>query len=114
MRNVLVRLAALSLVALLLLAPTAGAQGKTATVTIKGFAFKPPHLTVTPGTTVTWVNMDRAPHTATATRPARAFASGKLKQGQSYSFKFKRPGTYKYYCKIHPDMKGTVTVRRGG
>ena len=112
MRNIILRLAALSMVALLLLAPTAGAQSKTATVTIKGFAFKPSHLTVTPGTTVTWVNKDRAPHTATATRPARVFASGKLMPGQRFSHTFKRPGTYYYHCAIHPSMKGTVTVRR--
>jgi plastocyanin len=127
MRKLLPPLAALSLVALLLLAPTAGAEGKKVTsastagthgkkvtVDIKNFAFKPPHVTVAPGTTVKWVNKDKAPHTATSTQPRGAFDSGKLKQGQSYSVKFKHPGTYKYYCKIHPDMRGTVTVRRGG
>jgi plastocyanin len=127
MRKLLPPLAALSLVALLLLAPTAGAEGKKVTsastagthgkkvtVDIKNFAFKPPHVTVAPGTTVKWVNRDKAPHTATSTQPRGAFDSGKLKQGQSYAFKFKHPGTYKYYGKIHPDMKGTVTVRRGG
>jgi plastocyanin len=53
MRNTLLRLAALSLVALVLFAPTAGAQGKTTTVSIKNFAFNPPNTTVSAGTTVT-------------------------------------------------------------
>ena len=110
MRKILPSLAALSLVALLLLAPTAGAQGKTMTVNIKDFAFNPPNITVAPGTTVTWVNNDQAPHTTTATNPAGVFDSGTLQPGQSYSFTFNKPGTYAYHCAIHPYMTGAVTV----
>src|SRR5919112_348935 len=108
MRKTILRLAALSLVALVLFAPTAGARSKTMTVSIKGFAFNPPNATVTPGTTVTWVNDDQAPHTATANDGA--FDSGTLQPGQSYSFVFDKPGTYTYHCNIHPDMTGTITV----
>jgi len=108
MRKTILRLAALSLVALVLFAPTAGAQGKTMTVSIKNFAFNPPNATVAPGTTVTWVNNDQAPHTATANNGA--FDSGTLQPGQSYSFTFDKPGTYAYHCNIHPDMTATVTV----
>lgn len=108
MRKTILRLAALSLVALLLFAPTAGAQGETMTVSIKNFAFNPPNTTVTPGTTVTWVNNDQTPHTATANNGA--FDSGTLQPGQSYSFTFDKPGTYAYHCNIHPDMTATVTV----
>jgi plastocyanin len=108
MRKTILRLAALSLVALVLFAPTAGARSKTMTVSIKGFAFNPPNATVAPGTTVTWVNDDQAPHTATANDGA--FDSGTLQPGQSYSFAFDKPGTYAYHCNIHPDMTGTITV----
>src|SRR5215212_1360060 len=108
MRKMILRLAALSLVALLLFAPTAGAQGETMTVSIKNFAFDPPNVTVAPGTTVTWVNNDQVPHTATANDGA--FDSGTLQPGQSYSFKFDKPGTYAYHCNIHPYMTATVTV----
>jgi plastocyanin len=108
MRKTILRLAALSLVALVLFAPTAGARSKTMTVSIKGFAFNPPNATVAPGTTVTWVNDDQAPHTATANDGA--FDSGTLQPGQSYSFTFDKPGTYAYHCNIHPDMTGTITV----
>jgi plastocyanin len=52
-KTILLRLAALSLVALVLFAPTAGAQDKTMTVSIKNFAFDPPNTTVSAGTTVT-------------------------------------------------------------
>jgi plastocyanin len=108
MRNTLLRLAALSLVALVLFAPTAGAQGKTTTVSIKNFAFNPPNATVAPGTTVTWVNNDQTAHTVTANDGA--FDSGTLQPGQSYSFKFDKAGTYAYHCNIHPDMTATITV----
>jgi plastocyanin len=101
-------LAALSLVALVLFAPTAGAQGKTTTVSIKNFAFNPPNATVAPGTTVTWVNNDQTAHTVTANNGA--FDSGTLQPGQSYSFKFDKAGTYAYHCNIHPTMTATVTV----
>jgi manganese oxidase len=107
-KTILLRLAALSLVALVLFAPTAGAQGKTMTVSIKNFAFDPPNATVAPGTTVTWVNDDQVPHTATANDGA--FDSGTLQPGQSYSFAFDKPGTYAYHCNIHPYMTATVTV----
>ena len=110
MRKILPSLAVLSLVALLLFAPTAGAQGKNMTVSIKNFAFNPPNITVAPGTTVTWVNNDQTAHTATATDPSGVFDSGELQPGQSYSFTFDKPGTYAYHCEIHPDMTGTVTV----
>src|SRR5215210_1610797 len=81
MRNTLLRLAALSLVALVLFAPTAGAQGETMTVSIKNFAFNPPNTTVSPGTTVTWVNNDQVPHTATANDGA--FDSGRCSRGKA-------------------------------
>jgi plastocyanin len=108
MRKTILRLAALSLVALALFAPTAGAQGETMTVSIKNFAFDPPNATVAPGTTVTWVNNDQVPHTVTANDGA--FDSGTLQPGQSYSFAFDKPGTYAYHCNIHPDMTATVAV----
>jgi plastocyanin len=109
-KTILLRLAALSLVALVLFAPTAGAQGKTMTVSIKNFAFNPSNTTVSAGTTLTWVNNDQTAHTVTATNPAGVFDSGTLQPGQSYSFKFDKPGTYAYHCEIHPDMTGTITV----
>jgi plastocyanin len=97
-------------------APAAGARNQQSiSVIIQNFAFNPPNIVVPPGTTVTWVNADRAPHTVTATDPAGAFDSGTLQPGQSFSFTFTQPGTtYAYYCAIHPSMTGTVTVTGGG
>ncbi|MFL5759861.1 MAG: cupredoxin family copper-binding protein [Thermomicrobiales bacterium] len=78
-------------------------------VTIQGFAFNPPTLTIPVGTTVTWTNQDSAPHTATSNDGA--FQSGKLDQGKSYSFTFDKAGTYDYHCEYHANMHGTITVQ---
>jgi len=112
MTKTVLRLAALSLVALVLFAPTAGAQGKTTTVSIKDFAFNPSNTTVSPGTTVTWVNNDQTAHTVTTNDGA--FDSGTLQPGQSFSFAFDKAGTYAYHCNIHPTMTATVTVSGAG
>jgi plastocyanin len=105
----------LAVVALLMLAPTAGAQqeaGQDVTVNIQGFAFDPPDITVAPGTTVTWVNNDSVPHTSTAND--ESWDSETLQPGQSFSFTFDTPGTFPYFCEIHPSMMGSVTVSGGG
>jgi plastocyanin len=116
-------LAALSLVAMLTLAsvsgaqkhPTAGAHKQqkqaTRTVLIQNFSFKPAHITIKRGTRVTWINKDTAPHTATAIN-GKSFHSPVLRKGQSYSHTFKTAGKWGYYCKPHPDMRGSVTVMR--
>jgi len=79
-------------------------------VAIAGFAYSPASLTVSVGTTVTWTNGDRAPHTVTSSGSG-PLASPTLHQGGTYSYTFTQPGTYAYYCAIHPFMHGTVTVK---
>jgi plastocyanin len=91
---------------------TEPAQGSQ--VEIEDFAFKPKELTITVGTKVTWVNKDDVPHTATSTNRPVVFDSKVLDTDQSYSFIFSSPGTYKYYCKAHPHMIGTVIVKEQG
>ena len=69
------------------------------------------NLVVSVGTTVTWVNRDSASHTSTALADtARRWNSNRLRTGESFSFTFNEPGTYRYRCSIHPSMKATVTV----
>ena len=86
-----------------------GADGATA-VSIPAFLFCPADLTVAAGTEVRWTNSDAAPHTATATGAEAAFDSGTLATGQSFAFRFDRPGAYEYFCRLHPNMRGTITV----
>ena len=77
-------------------------------MTIQNFAFQPASIEVKSGTTVTWTNQDTAPHTVTFRNGAHG--SGTLQQGQSFSYTFKTPGTYDYYCAVHPYMVARVTV----
>ena len=78
-------------------------------VHIGNFVFTPAEIAVAPGATVTWLNEDDIPHLVAAT--AGAFRSKALDTDQQYSFTFTKPGTYGYFCAIHPHMKGTVVVK---
>ena len=78
-------------------------------VTIEGYAFKAPSITVAAGTVVVWKNLDDDPHTVTAVDGS--FDSGGLAQGDTFRHTFSKPGTYQYYCKVHPMMRGTVIVK---
>lgn len=86
----------------------AGRSAIAPAVTIKNFSFGPSTVTVAVGTTVTWTNTDDAPHTVTA-RDA-SFSSPTLSKGKSFSFTFRKAGTYSYLCSIHQYMSGTVVV----
>ncbi len=76
---------------------------------IEEFRFAAAAVTVPVGTTVTWVNHDEEPHTVTST--TQAFASPGLDTGESFSYRFTRPGTYTYFCSLHPHMTARVIVR---
>lgn len=78
-------------------------------ITIQNFAFKPANLTVAAGTKVTWTNKDSEPHTATATD--KRFVSNALDTGDQFSFVFTDKGDYSYFCTLHPQMKGKITVK---
>ncbi|MDB5333449.1 MAG: hypothetical protein JWP03_4600 [Phycisphaerales bacterium] len=90
--------------------PSADAAMHT-TVSIDNFSFTPQVLSVPVGTTVTWVNHDDVPHTASSDDAPVAFDSKALDTDDKYSFTFTRPGTYKYYCKVHPHMTASVIVK---
>jgi plastocyanin len=77
-------------------------------VTIDGYAFKAPKVTIAAGTAVVWKNQDDDPHTVTA--DDGSFDSKGLGQGDSFRYVFAKPGTYPYHCSAHPYMKGVVTV----
>jgi len=90
----------------------AGAQNaatKPVEVSIDNFTFNPQTLTVKAGTTVTWTNKDDIPHGIAAT--GNAFKrSAALDTDDHYSFTFTTPGTYQYFCFLHPHMTGTIVV----
>ena len=84
----------------------------TTTVEISNNAFIPDQLNVAPGTTVTFVNRDNVPHTATS--DSKLFDSGELAPGASYPVVLEGAGTVTYHCKLHPEMRGRIVVGEGG
>jgi len=83
-------------------------NSQEASATIDNFTFAPAELTVKAGTTVTWHNEDDIPHTVASS--SRLFKSKALDTDDSFSFTFTAPGTYEYFCSLHPRMTGSVVV----
>jgi len=114
-RSLIALLSAVVLLATASLRVSAGANtaqpGRPVThaVDVVNDSFQPATIVVKAGEKVTWHNSDDDPHTITSTRPL--FDSGGLARDDSYSYVFRKPGTYTYYCKVHPFMKGTVVVK---
>jgi plastocyanin len=85
-------------------------EARDVQVRIEDFKFEPERLSVRPGTKVTWVNKDDEPHSATSSEKPKRFDSGALDSAQSFSFTFTEPGSFAYFCKLHPHMTGVVVV----
>jgi plastocyanin len=93
-------------------APTATPAAAAANaVVIDDFRFGPAVLTVAVGTKVTWTNDDSDPHTVTSAADPKLLKSPPLDTGDSFAFTFDKPGTYRYFCSIHPHMQGTIVVQ---
>ena len=86
-----------------------GASPDPARIEIKDFEFEPAELTVPVGTRVTWTNEDVDSHTVVS--GSGLFRSGGLDTGDSFSYTFDKPGTYRVTCSVHPKMVGTVIVK---
>ena len=99
--------------------PGAGSSTTTSCVATNN-CFNPNPAYVPPGTTVTWRNTDTVSHYVTSGHPSdnttgTIFDSGNLiKPGATYQFTFSNPGTYNYFCTVHPWMIGQVIVGQGG
>jgi plastocyanin len=86
----------------------ASTSDATATVHIKNFAFVPATLTVPAGAVVRFVNDDGEAHTVTAEN--RSFDSTGIDGGEAWAYRFAKPGTFAYFCALHPYMKAAVLV----
>ena len=88
----------------------ASAAAAPVIVRISNFVFDAETLTVPAGTTVTWINQDDDPHTIVSDDET-SFRSKALDTNDSFSFTFAKPGTFGYFCSIHPHMTGKVVVK---
>ena len=78
-------------------------------IEIKDFAFNPQTITVKSGDKVTWINRDEEPHTVVSVGKKFQKSSG-LDTDQEFSIIAGAPGTYEYFCSVHPKMTGTIVV----
>jgi len=88
----------------------ASTPGQNVDVSIARFAYGPQDITIAPGTTVTWINHDEAPHTVTSTD--KSFASKGMDTDDRYRHTFANEGDFAYICTVHPFMTGVVHVHK--
>ena len=81
-----------------------------AEVKIDNFAFTPVELTVAAGTTVEWINRDDIPHVVISD-DKKTFKSKARDTDDKFSYTFTQPGTYSYFCSIHPKMTGKIVLK---
>jgi plastocyanin len=84
---------------------------KTNQIVIKDFHFDPQVLTVRSGEKITWTNRDEEPHTVVSVEK-QFKKSGPLDTDQEFTITAGAPGTYTYYCSVHPRMTGTIVVKK--
>ena len=83
-------------------------------IVIQNSAFEPKSITITKGTTVTWINRDNTLHMLRSGTPLKAdglFTSGDMGNFETFRYTFDKPGTYFYFCQIHPGLHGTIVVQ---
>ncbi|MFQ5490653.1 MAG: plastocyanin/azurin family copper-binding protein [Phycisphaerae bacterium] len=94
--------------------PTASRRGSN-DVFMMNIAFEPTRVSIDVGETVTWINQDIVPHTATSGNPDDAdlgslFRSRRLARGERFSHTFEEPGSFRYFCEVHPGMMRDALV----
>jgi len=89
----------------------ASTSDKQNRIEIKDFAFNPQTITVKSGEKVTWINRDEEPHTIVSV--GKQFKkSTALDTDQEFTITVGTPGTYEYFCSVHPKMTGTIVVEK--
>ncbi len=87
----------------------AASENPQAVVRIDNFSFSPATLTVPVGTTVRWTNADDIPHTIVSDE--KIFKSKALDTDEQFTYTFTKPGTYGYFCGLHPKMTAKIVVQ---
>ena len=104
------RLALIALAGAALVRARPARAAATGAVHIDNFTFTPDMLKVSVGTSVTFTNRDDLPHSVVSAERPPLFKSKTLDTDDAFTWLFDKPGTYLYFCGLHPHMKGTVVV----
>lgn len=92
-------------------APTTEKKNAAVTVTVSDMEFSPAEITVNAGDTVTWKFSDRFPHNVQGMGDKAMGINSPIMNTGEWSYTFTAPGTFRYICSLHPQMRGTVTVK---
>jgi plastocyanin len=84
-------------------------EDKPVEIKIDNFVFSPNTVTVPAGSTLHWTNHDDIPHNVVS--DDKSFKSKVMDTDESFSYTFTKPGTYTYFCSIHPKMTGKIVVQ---
>lgn len=90
-----------------------GPSVDTVEIEIKDSKFSPGRIKITPGTKITWLNVDSYSHTVTSgtiEQPTGLFDSGTISGGETFSFVFDEEGIFEYFCEYHEGSKGMIEV----
>jgi plastocyanin len=90
-------------------APADSQAAAETAVKIDNFSFSPATVTIPAGTTVRWTNRDDIPHTVVS--DDKTFKSKALDTDEQFTYTFTKPGTYSYFCSIHPKMTAKIVVQ---
>jgi plastocyanin len=90
-------------------AANAAEEKPAAEIKIDNFSFSPNAVTVPVGSTVRWTNHDDVPHNVV--NDDKSIKSKTMDTDENFSYTFTKPGTYTYYCSIHPKMTGKIVVQ---
>ena len=92
------------------MANTGSASASETKIEIKDFAFNPQTITVKSGEKITWINRDEEPHTVVSVEKQFKKSSA-LDTDQQFTITAGAPGTYTYFCSVHPKMTGAIIVK---
>lgn len=92
-------------------APTGERKAASITVDVDDMKFSPENVTVGVGDTVRWKFSDKAPHSVQGIGDKAMGINSPIFDNGEWSYTFTQPGTYRYLCTLHPEMRGTVTVQ---
>ncbi|PXX66510.1 plastocyanin [Nocardia tenerifensis] len=91
--------------------PAGDTKPAAVTVDVDDMKFTPADVTVKTGDTVTWHFSDKAPHTVQGIGDKAMGINSPIIDKGDWSYTFTVPGTYRYLCSLHPEMRGTITVQ---
>ena len=90
--------------------PPSAETGATIPVSIQNFAFEPSTIAARAGDTIVFTNNDNATHTVTQSPAGSGFQSDPIAPGTTYTLTIDEPGTYAFFCELHPSMTGTIVA----